>query len=53
MLRTCIHIKGNQEVRLAYIMAININDIKVEEQLFTSPVAMLAVIKDNRQSTIL
>lgn len=53
MLRTCIHIKVNQEVRLAYIMVNNINDIMVEEQVFTSMIAMLAVMKENRKSTIL
>lgn len=43
MLRTCIHIKVNQKVRLAYIMANNINDIIVDEQLFTSTVAAIQV----------
>jgi len=52
MLRTCIHIKVNQEVRLAYITGNYIKNIMVEEQLFTSTVAMLTVIKDNSKSTI-
>lgn len=43
MLRTYIHIKVNQKVRLAYIMASNINDIMVDEQLFTSTVAVIQV----------
>lgn len=53
MLRTCTHIKVNQEVRLAYILANNIKGMTVEEQLFTSTVAMLTVVKENRKSTIL
>lgn len=53
MLRTCTHITVNQEVRLAYILANNINGMTVEEQLFTSMVAMLTVVKENRKSTIL
>jgi len=50
MLRTCVLVKANQEVRLAWIMANNIRDTMVEEELLTSMVAKLTVIKDNRSA---
>lgn len=51
MLRTFIPIKVSQKVRLAYIRVNSINSIMVWEQLFTSAVAMLTVLKEKRKRT--
>lgn len=51
MLRTCILVKANQAGRLAWIMANNMKDTIVEEELLISMVAKLTVIKDNRTAT--